>query len=216
MGLDSLTDFQKRFLLSFIFYSVFVIFYAILGFYVSSIITLALSTSIVFYFLYDDIKSITIGWVIASFGVIVYLIVIMGLYRSVFWGQLGQVLIKVVFEEVLFRLIMLGVMKKYLNLLNLRLVFVALIVNSLFFTTLHMQYETVPEYATIFFQSINFGLTYLSLGIIPSIANHLLWNLYFPNILLQIPISVAAIGYISYITYREEKRIKRERIKHLK
>jgi len=111
---------------------------------------------------------------------------------------------------------MLGVMKRYLNLLNLRLVFVALIVNSLFFTTLHMQYETVPEYATIFFQSINFGLTYLSLGIIPSIANHLLWNLYFPNILLQIPISVAAIGYISYITYREEKRIKRERIKHLK
>jgi len=99
VGLDSLTDFQKRFLLSFIFYSVFVIFYAILGFYVSSIITLALSTSIVFYFLYDDIKSITIGWVIASFGVIVYLIVIMGLYRSVFWGQLGQVLIKVVFEE---------------------------------------------------------------------------------------------------------------------
>jgi len=124
--------------------------------------------------------------------VIVYLIVIMGLYRSVFWGQLGQVLIKVVFEEVLFRLIMLGVMKRYLNLLNLRLVFVALIVNSLFFTTLHMQYETVPEYATIFFQSINFGLTYLSLGIIPSIANHL------------------------HITYREEKRIKRERIKHLK
>jgi len=122
VGLDSLTDFQKRFLLSFIFYSVFVIFYAILGFYVSSIITLALSTSIVFYFLYDDIKSITIGWVIASFGVIVYLIVIMGLYRSVFWGQLGQVLIKVIFEEVLFRLIMLGVMKRYLNLLNLRLV----------------------------------------------------------------------------------------------
>ncbi len=216
MYLYPLTDFQKRFLLSLIFYSVFVILYAILGFYASYIITLILSTSVVFYFLYGDIKSITIRWVIASIGAIVYLIVIIGLYRPVFWGQLGEDFIKVIFEEVLFRLIMLGVMKRYLNLLNLRLVFVALMVNSLFFTTLHMQYETIPEYAIIFFQSINFGLTYLSLGIIPSIANHLLWNLFFPNVMLQIPITLVAIGYILYITYREEERVKRGRFKHLK
>jgi len=129
-GLYSLTDFQKRFLLSFIFYSVFVIFYAILGFYVSAIITLILSISIVFYFFYDDIKSLTISWAYASFGVIVYLVVIIGLYQPVSWEQLGQTLIKVVFEEVLFRLIMLGIMKKYLNLLNVRMIFAVLIQTS--------------------------------------------------------------------------------------
>jgi len=215
-GLYSLTDFQKRFLLSFIFYSVFVIFYAILGFYVSAIITLILSISIVFYFFYDDIKSLTISWAYASFGVIVYLVVIIGLYQPVSWEQLGQTLIKVVFEEVLFRLIMLGIMKKYLNLLNVRMIFAVLIVNSLFFTTLHIQYRTAPEYATIFVQSTNFGLTYLSLGILPSITNHLLWNLFFPNILPQIPISVAAILYILYVNYQEERRIRSGRIMHLK
>lgn len=198
------------------FYSIFVIFYSIINFYVSSIVTLVFSISIVFYFFYDDIKSLTIRWMSASFGVILYLVVIIGFYQPVYWVQFGIIMIKVVFEEVLFRLIMLGIMKRYLNLLNLRMVFAVLIVNSMFFTTLHIQYRGVPEYATIFIQSLNFGLTYLSLGILPSIVNHLLWNLFFPNILPQIPIFFVSVAYIFYIKYQEEKRIKSGRIVHLK
>jgi hypothetical protein len=124
--------------------------------------------------------------------------------------------VKVVFEELLFRFSMLGIVKKYLNYKkNYRIAF-TLILNGLLFSSLHFQYNTIWDHSTIFIQGLNFALTYLSLGIFPSIITHLLWNYYFPNIVPQLPILFLTIGLPLYDNYQSKRRAKMQRIMHVR
>jgi membrane protease YdiL (CAAX protease family) len=109
---------------------------------------------------------------------------------------------------------MLGIMNKFLSFKNKTRLFFTIILNSILFSLLHFQYRTFGDYSTIFFQSINFALTYLSLGIIPTFVTHLLWNYYFPNIIPQLPILILTIGLPLYDNYKENRIERMKRIVH--
>jgi membrane protease YdiL (CAAX protease family) len=121
-------------------------------------------------------------------------------------------LVKVFFEELLFRFSMLGIMGKYLDFeKRYRLIFI-LILNSVLFSSLHFQYSTIGAFSTVFIQGLNFAITFVSLGIIPTIATHLLWNYYFPNIVPQLPILFLTVGLPIYDNYQEKRMEKMKRI----
>jgi hypothetical protein len=128
----------------------------------------------------------------------------------------AESVIKVVFEELLFRFSMLGIVKKYLRARkNFRTAF-TLMLNGVLFSSLHFQYNTIWDYSTIFIQGLNFSLTYLNLGIFPSIITHLLWNYYYPNIVPQLPILILTIGLPLYDNYQSKRRARMQRIMHVR
>lgn len=214
MGISN--SFYGRVFQSLIFYLLFTLFYIFFGFYKSIIIIFGISAFSFFQIIILD-KSILVSRrsLLLVISVVIYFIFMTFLLLP--RGPLrAESVVKVVFEEMLFRFSMLGIVKKYLNYKkNYRKVF-TLILNGILFSFLHFQYNTIWDYSTIFIQGLNFALTYLSLGIFPSIITHLLWNYYFPNIVPQLPILILTIGLPLYDNYQSNRKDRMERIMHVK
>jgi hypothetical protein len=207
-------SFKARISLSLFFYFIFTLFYLFFGFHKSIIIILAISLFSLFkIFIPDKSLSINHRKILLDMSIIIYFFFILLIFLPT--GPLRfESLIKVVFEELLFRFSMLGVISKFLNYQKKsRLIFV-LTLNSILFSSLHFQYSTIWEYLTIFIQSLNFAFTYVNLGILSSIITHILWNNYFPNIIPQLPILLLTVGLPIYDTYQKEQRSKLQRIIH--
>ena len=210
-------DFKTRFSISFIIYISFTILKTLFGTYNSYIIILPPSLVFVLYvIIIDDIKLITKKGTYLFMGIFIYFLIIIYLYPQNIMNDLVQVLIKASFEELLFRLCMIGIIKKYLAFTSMKRMMVVLIINSLLFTVIHTQYILLEDYATIYLQTISYGLTYLSLGIFASIISHTIWNLYLPNIIPQLPIFIVTIGHIYYLINRVRLLEKRGRVVHVR
>lgn len=217
LSIIRMDDFKTRFSISLIIYILFIILKTLFGTYNSYIIILPPSVIFVLYiFIIDNINLITKKSTYVFMGVFIYFLIIIYLYPQNIMNDLVQVLIKASFEELLFRLCMIGILKKYLNFTSMKRMMVVLIINSLFFTIIHTQYTLLEDYATIYLQTISYGLTYLSLGIFASIISHTIWNLYLPNIILQLPIFIVTVGNIYYLINRVRVLEKRGRVVHVR
>lgn len=215
ISLKSRDNFKIRFLASLIIYFIFIILRTLLGIYNSYIIILPPSIIFILHtFSIDNGKLITRKGAYFSIGIFMYFLFIIFIYPSNKLISLDIVLIKAIFEELLFRLFMIGIVKKYLNFISIKRMLFVLIINSLIFSVIHTQYKLIEDYATIFVQSISYGLTYLSLGIFASIVSHTIWNLYLPNILPQIPILIVTMGNIYYKINRTLALKKHGKIMH--
>lgn len=169
---------------------------------------------VLYTFLLDNCKLITRKRTYFSIGIFIYFLIMIFIYPPNKLVSLDLVLIKAIFEELLFRLCMIGIVKKHLDFISLKRMLIVLIVNSLIFSAIHTQYKLIEDYAIIFVQSISYGLTYLSLGIFASIVSHTIWNLYLPNILPQIPILIVTMGNIYYKINRMLALEKRGKVMH--
>ncbi|MFP3951221.1 MAG: CPBP family intramembrane glutamic endopeptidase [Candidatus Bathyarchaeia archaeon] len=116
---------------------------------------------------------------------------------------------KVFLEELFFRLSLLGILWSKLDLLKkpFRTVIVV-IFNGILFSALHVQYTLVKDYATVSMLGINYAAILLEIGIIPTIVAHLIWNIYHPNLLLQVPL---IFMNLSWLFYRHKREVNRER-----
>jgi len=209
-----LDNFKNRMAISFVFYLVFTILYFFYDFYNSITFVLPFAFFILLYlFSNDKIELMTRNGAFIVIGVVAYFLIIIFLFSSQVLIS-AEKIIKVVFEELLFRLCMIGVVKKYLDFIYPRKIAAVLIINSLLFSSLHFQYDSLWQYTVIFVQGLNFGLTYLSLGILPTICTHVLWNAFFPSILPQIPILIATVVLPLYHIHKENERSKMGRIMH--
>lgn len=207
--------FWIRLLISLVIYVVFICLYATFGFYLSFIVVLSPSIIFVLYlFSLDGFNFLNRRALYVSVLIFTYFLIIIFLYPSKKLGSFVQTGIKASFEELLFRFCMIGVVRKFLDFESKGRVAAILLINSFLFSLLHTQYELLGEYATIFLQGVNYGLTYVSLGIIPSIVSHLIWNLYFPNILPQIPILIMTILNIYYVISERRLQARRRRMTH--
>ncbi len=209
-----LDNFKNRMAISFVFYLAFTILYFFYDFYRSIMFVLPFAFFILLYLFFNDkIELMTRNGAFKVIGVVAYFLIILFLFSSQVLIS-AEKIIKVVFEELLFRLCMIGVVKKYLGFIYPRKIAAVLIINSLLFSSLHFQYDSLWQYTVIFVQGLNFGLTYLSLGILPTICTHVLWNAFFPSILSQIPILIATVVLPLYHIHKENERSKMGRIMH--
>jgi len=210
-------DFKFRFIISLITYFMFIILRTLIG--VNNSYTIILPPAIIFVtyiFFKDNYKLITRKGAYISAGICTYFLILIFLYPPNGKSDLDLVLIKASFEEFLFRLCMIGIVKKYLDFTSTKRMLFVIIINSLIFSAIHTQYKFLEDYAIIFVQSVSYNLTYLSLGIFPSIISHTIWNLYLPNILPQTPILIITMGNIYYTIYRPRWLERREKITHLR
>jgi len=214
---SKLNTFRYRLILSTVFYSIFALIYLQYGFNLAAFVTLIPSFSFYLYFLYEDnLEILDKGTIFFAVIVVLY-----GLFISLFLRSdknpfFNAILIKAGFEEILFRLCMLGILKYYVDFEDNVKMGVVLILNALFFSSLHVQYQDIWGYSTIFLQGLNFGVTYLGLGIVPSIVSHTLWNYYYPNVNPQLPILVAAVARIYYDVDTRRRSERAERIRYLR
>jgi len=207
--------FGIRLLISLVIYVIFTYLYTMYGFYISFIATLTPSIIVVLYlYSLDGFNLLNRKVLYTSILILTYFFTIIVFFPSKRLDNFEQTVIKVSFEEFLFRFCMIGIVRKFLDFESVKRTAAILLINSLLFSMLHIQYELLGEYVTIFLQGINYGLTYLSLGIIPSILSHLLWNLYFPNILPQTPIFFMAVFYIYYTISERRTLARRRKITH--
>ena len=214
---SKLITFRYRLILSTVFYSIFALIYLQYGFNIAALVTLIPSFLFYLYFLYEDKVEILDKETI-FFAIIV---VLYGLLTSFFLESdklpfINVILIKAGFEEILFRLCMLGILKYYMDFEDGFKMGVVLVLNALFFSSLHVQYQDIWGYSLIFLQGLNFGVTYLGIGIVPSIVSHTLWNFYYPNVNPQLPILIAALARIYYIVETRRRSERAERIGYLR
>jgi len=83
-------------------------------------------------------------------------------------------------EELYFRFCMLGILKTCDEWRKLRSVQVTvfLFVNSILFTSLHIQYKAFHELFTVFLVSCIFSFLFIQNGIVAAVITHSLWNFY--------------------------------------
>ena len=214
---SKLNTFRYRLILSTIFYSIFALIYLQYGFNIAGLLTLIPSFLFYLHFLYvDQVKILDRKTMLYAIITVLY-----GLSTSLFLESdknpiFNVILIKAGFEEIIFRLCMLGILKHYVDFEDSFKLGVVLVLNALFFSSLHVQYQDIWGYSLIFLQGLNFGVTYLGLGIVPSIVSHTLWNFYYPNVNPQLPILIAAVARIYYIVDTRRRSERAERIKYLR
>jgi membrane protease YdiL (CAAX protease family) len=130
---------------------------------------------------------------------------------------LSQIFTVVTFEELFFRFSFLGILRSDMDFIKFPLrTCILFIINSLFFLALHKQYTNFFEYLVVFFLSLHYCLIYYSSGIVPSIISHVLWNLYSPNIIFQVPYFVTNLILIILPVELEKRRERRERVPFLR
>lgn len=97
-------------------------------------------------------------------------------------------------EEMYFRFCALGLMKTCSEWIRSKLAVKVLImlINAALFTLLHIQYQTLPDYLTIFLVSIIFAYLFIENGIMSAIVAHSLWNFYL-SLYPLIPLIVLSI-----------------------
>ena len=209
--------FRYRLILSTVFYSIFVILYLKYGFNVAALITLIPSFLFYLHFLYEDnVEILNRDTILFAVIVVLYGLLTTTFLTSDKYPFFNAILIKAGFEEILFRLCMIGILKYYVDFEDSVKLVVVLVLNALFFSSLHVQYQDIWGYSLIFLQGLNFGVTYLGLGIVPSIVSHTLWNFYYPNVNPQLPILIAAIARIYYIVETRRRSERAERIGYLR
>ena len=214
---SKLNTFRYRLILSTIFYSIFALIYLQYGFNIAGLLTLIPSFLFYLHFLYvDQVKILDRKTMLYAIITVLY-----GLSTSLFLESdknpiFNVILIKAGFEEIIFRLCMLGILKHYVDFEDSFKLGVVLVLNALFFSSLHVQYQDIWGYSLIFLQGLNFGVTYLGLGIVPSIVSHTLWNFYYPNVNPQLPILIAAIARIYSIVETRRRSERAERIGYLR
>jgi len=212
-----LNQFETRFFFSLLLYLFFILSYFLFGFYNAFLIVLTPSIIFIFYlYSVNGINYIDKKTMYITITNTIYFIIFIYLFPPYNYLQLEQAFIKVIFEELFFRFCMIGIVRKYLSFLKMKKTIIVLITNSLLFSFLHMQYVLLGEYSIIFIQGVNFGLTFLSIGIFSSIYSHLLWNLYFPNIIPQLPIFILAAANIIYLINLAKRESKKGKIMHLR
>ena len=83
-------------------------------------------------------------------------------------------------EELYFRFCMLGILKSSDEWKRLKPIQRILIicVNSMLFTLLHIQYQTILEYLTLLWVSLIFSYLFVENGIVSAIVAHSVWNFY--------------------------------------
>ena len=211
------SNFKYRLVLSTLIYLIFTIFYLAYGFYPSSILTLIPSFGLYLYFVtYDKVNLIEKTGIIYSVIVVFYGLLLTIIVYSVKTPFFSTILIKAGFEEIIFRLCMMGLLKHYVDFDDFFKMGVILVLNALFFSSLHVQYSDIWDYSTIFLQGLNYGIIYIGLGIVPSIVSHTIWNLYYPNINPQLPILIFSIARIYYSIVSKQRKERATRMGYLR
>jgi len=212
--LEVLDKFHFRVMVSLTLYLLFITFYLTSGLYESYIIMLIPSLILAFYFSIKD----TVIWfdpprLFSAFLSILYFSSILTIFPSKKGIDYDQVS-KVLFEELFFRLSLIGILKNKLDLLKrpLRTGVMVLLMGALF-SALHVQYTLIEEYVMVCILGMNYILIFLEIGLIPTIASHLIWNLYKPNALLQVPFLIATIFNLFYRDKKERNRDRKRRIR---
>jgi len=105
-------------------------------------------------------------------------------------------------EELIFRLGMLGILRKHLKgeTIMQKETWVVLFLNSGLFSLLHQNI-----FLSLFVLSLVYGYLFLNLGIVSSIVFHTLWNFYHSLEILVIVV-VVIFSYESFIILRKRKR----------
>jgi hypothetical protein len=205
---------MMRFSLSILLYLIYTFIYVNFGFYTASYLLIPPLPLIFNLHRADHIKRNTGLTILFSLSTIIYLLILF-LFLSPSWDVLFLILWKALLEELFFRLTLLGLIRSYINFKETTgKTIIILSLNSILFSILHMQYTSTGEYLTIFLLGLNYGVVYIVMGIIPSIISHTLWNLYHPNIILQVPITISGILYLYLSRKIEEDKEKRKRIMH--
>ncbi len=97
-------------------------------------------------------------------------------------------------EELYFRLCALGVLKTCVEWNELKPSRKALLMltNSVLFALLHIQYQTLSDFLTIFYVSLIFAYLFIENGIVSAIVAHSLWNFYL-NLYPFIPLLILSL-----------------------
>ena len=129
------------------------------------------------------------------------------LYRNPTIENLLPIVIKQgLAEEIVFRLGMLGIVRKYIDSTPLsKNAWKFLVGNSIFFCFMHFQYLSTPlSYPSVFVASLVGGYLFLKIGIIASIISHSLWNLY----LNTNAMAVVMVTILIYEIFKNSTKIK--------
>jgi hypothetical protein len=105
-------------------------------------------------------------------------------------------------EELIFRLGMLGMLRRYLHgeTIMQKGILAMLVLNSGLFSLLHHHI-----FLSLFALSLMYGYLFLKVGIVPSMVVHALWNFY-QSLEALVIIVVAIVMYEAVITFRMRKR----------